>query len=72
LETKRQKARENYAKLTDEQKTQRNAKRREAYAMKKSGSRAPKIHEEQVDTFATPFEPVVPYNETTSGNIIGS
>jgi len=72
LETKRQKARENYAKLTDEQKAQRNAKRREAYAMKKSGSRASEIHEEQVDTFATPFEPVVPYNETTSGNIIGS
>ena len=40
--------------------------------MKKSGNRAPEMHEEQVDTFATPFEPVVPYNKTTSGNIIGS
>ena len=35
LETKRQKARDWYAKLTDEQKAQRNAKRREAYAMEK-------------------------------------
>ena len=35
LETKHQKARDWYAKLTDEQKTQRNAKRRDAYAMKK-------------------------------------
>ena len=43
LETKHQKARHWYAKLTDEQKTQRNAKRREAYAMKKSASRAPEM-----------------------------
>ena len=43
LETKRQKARDWYAKLTDEQKAQRNAKRREAYAMKKSASRAPEM-----------------------------
>ncbi|KAG2605437.1 hypothetical protein PVAP13_4NG074538 [Panicum virgatum] len=36
LEAKRQKARDNYAKLTDEQKAQRiNAKRREAYTLKK-------------------------------------
>ena len=35
LKTKRQKARDRYAKLTAEQKAQRNAKRREAYAMKK-------------------------------------
>ena len=43
LETKHQKARHWYAKLTDEQKTQRNAKRRDAYAMKKSASRAPEM-----------------------------
>ena len=35
LEANRQKARDNYAKLTDEQKAQRNAKRREAYTLKK-------------------------------------
>jgi len=35
LEAKRQKARDNYAKLTDEQKAQRKAKRREAYTLKK-------------------------------------
>ena len=35
LETKRQKAKDRYAKLAVEQKAQRNAKRREAYAMKK-------------------------------------
>ena len=35
LEAKQQKARDNYAKLTDEQKAQRNAKRREAYTLKK-------------------------------------
>ena len=35
LEIKRQKARDRYAKFTDEQKAQRNAKRRETYAMKK-------------------------------------
>ena len=40
LETKRQKARDWYAKL---KKAQRNAKRREAYAMKKSASRAPEM-----------------------------
>jgi len=43
VETKHQKARDWYAKLTDEQKTQRNAKRREAYAMKKSANRAPEM-----------------------------
>ena len=43
LEAKRQKARDNYAKLTDEQKAQRNAKRREAYTLKKNASRAPAL-----------------------------
>ena len=44
LEIKRQKARDRYAKFTDEQKAQRNAKRREAYALKRNGSAAPEIH----------------------------
>ena len=44
LETKRQKARDSYAKLTAEQKAQRNAKRREAYALKRNGSCAPEMH----------------------------
>ena len=43
LEAKRQKARDNYAKLTDEQKAQRKAKRREAYTLKKNASRAPAL-----------------------------
>ena len=44
LETKRQKARDSYAKLTAEQKAQRNAKRREAYALKRNRSFAPEMH----------------------------
>ena len=43
LETKRQKARDSYAKLTAEKKAQRNAKRREAYTLKKNASRAPAL-----------------------------
>jgi len=38
------KARDSYAKLTAEQKAQRNAKRREAYALKRNGSCAPEMH----------------------------
>ena len=44
LNTKRQKAKDRYAKLTVEQKAQRNAKRREAYAMKKNASRLTEMH----------------------------
>ena len=44
LETKRQKARDSYTKLTAEQKAQRNAKRREAYALKRNGSFALEMH----------------------------
>ena len=36
LDLKRQRDRDRYAKLTDEQKAQRNAKRRENYARKKT------------------------------------
>ena len=36
LDLKRQRDRDRYAKLTDEQKAQRNAKRRENYAHKKT------------------------------------
>ena len=67
--TDHQKARDRYAKLTDEQKAQRNTKRREAYAMKKNGSRAPEVHADQSDIFATPSFPVVSSDKTTSGNI---
>ena len=67
--TDRQKARDRYAKLTDEQKAQRNTKRREAYAMKKNGSRASEVHADQSDIFATPSFPVVSSDKTTSGNI---
>ena len=37
LELRRQKDRDRYARLTDEQKAQRNARRRENYARKKAG-----------------------------------
>ena len=37
LDLKRQRDRDRYARLTDEQKAQRNAKRRENYARKKAG-----------------------------------
>jgi len=37
LELRRQRDRDRYARLTDEQKAQRNAKRRENYARKKAG-----------------------------------
>jgi hypothetical protein len=38
--------------------------------MKKNRSRAPDMHVDQGDTFATPILAVVPSNETTSGNIM--
>jgi len=37
LELRRQRDRDRYARLTDEQKAQRNARRRENYARKKAG-----------------------------------
>ncbi|KAG2634546.1 uncharacterized protein LOC120658828 [Panicum virgatum] len=71
LETKRQKAKDRYAKLTVEQKAQRNAKRREAYAMKKNASRSTEMHTlvaNSGDTFATPVLAMLPSNNTTSDN----